>query len=127
MSSFSSEQWRALGPYLDQAFEMDESQREVWLSSVAAENPTLAAQLRELLQDHAVLARAGFMEGNATHEVLPSHLAGHVLGPYTLASQIGQGGMGSVWLAERNDGRFEKKVAVKFINLALIGQANEER
>lgn len=133
MSSFSSEQWRTLGPYLDQAFEMEESQRESWLSSLETENPTLAIQLRELLQEHAELARAGFMEGNPTSDVLASeHLSGHmlagqVLGPYTLISQIGQGGMGSVWLAERNDGRFEKKVAVKFINLARIGHANEER
>ena len=31
--------------------------------------------------------------------------------------------MGSVWLARRSDGRFEGKVAIKFFNAALIGQA----
>ena len=35
--------------------------------------------------------------------------------------------MGSVWLAERNDGRFERRVAVKFLNIALIGKDGEER
>ena len=35
--------------------------------------------------------------------------------------------MGSVWLAERNDGRFERQVAVKFLNIALIGKGGEER
>jgi serine/threonine protein kinase/Tol biopolymer transport system component len=35
--------------------------------------------------------------------------------------------MGSVWLAERNDARFERKVAVKFLKIALIGRAGEER
>jgi serine/threonine-protein kinase len=35
--------------------------------------------------------------------------------------------MGSVWLAERNDGRFERKVAVKFLNLALLGKTGAER
>jgi serine/threonine protein kinase/Tol biopolymer transport system component len=44
-----------------------------------------------------------------------------------LVSQIGHGGMGTVWLAERNDGRFERRVAVKFLNIALLGQAGEER
>ena len=47
------------------------------------------------------------------------------VGVYTLISQIGQGGMGSVWLAERNDGRFDRRVAIKFLNLALIGKAGE--
>ena len=44
-----------------------------------------------------------------------------------LVSQIGQGGMSSVWLAERSDGRFERRVAVKFLNLALIGREGEAR
>ena len=35
--------------------------------------------------------------------------------------------MSSVWLAERNDARFERKVAVKFLKIALIGRAGEER
>ena len=61
--------------------------------------------------------------------MLPSTpgLAGQTIGPYTLISQIGQGGMGSVWLAERSDGRFERRVAVKFLNIALMGKSGEER
>src|SRR3954451_6313517 len=35
--------------------------------------------------------------------------------------------MSSVWLAERNDSRFERKVAVKFLKIALIGRPGEER
>ena len=40
----------------------------------------------------------------------PASLAGQTIGAYTLISQIGQGGMGSVWLARRSDGRFEGQV-----------------
>ena len=35
--------------------------------------------------------------------------------------------MGSVWLARRSDGRFEGLVAVKLLNVSLIGRAGEER
>ena len=52
---------------------------------------------------------------------------GQNVGAYTLVSQIGQGGMGSVWLARRSDGRFERQAAVKFVNIALTGRATEER
>ncbi|HEX4772351.1 MAG TPA: serine/threonine-protein kinase [Bryobacteraceae bacterium] len=41
--------------------------------------------------------------------------AGQVAGAYTLLSKIGDGGMGSVWLAERHDGEIELKVAIKFL------------
>jgi serine/threonine protein kinase/Tol biopolymer transport system component len=54
-------------------------------------------------------------------------LEGQSLGVYTLVSQIGHGGMGTVWLAERNDGRFERRVAVKVLNIALMGKGGEER
>src|SRR4029450_9694285 len=43
----------------------------------------------------------------------------------TLVSPIGQGGMGVVWLAERSDGRFNRRAAVKFLNVALAGRGEE--
>ena len=54
-------------------------------------------------------------------------LAGLTLGAYTLVSPIGQGGMGSVWLARRSDGRFEGAAAVKLLNASSSGRAGEER
>ena len=57
---------------------------------------------------------------------MPS-LAGQVIGAYRLLSPIGQGGTGSVWLAERCDGRFEGRAAVKLLNVSLVGRAGEER
>jgi serine/threonine-protein kinase len=54
-------------------------------------------------------------------------LVGQTLGAYTLGAIIGRGGMGSVWLAHRSDGRFEGKVAVKLLNIALLGHGGEER
>jgi eukaryotic-like serine/threonine-protein kinase len=58
---------------------------------------------------------------------LDSGAPGENIGTYRLISIIGRGGMGTVWLAERSDGRFERKAAVKFINLALTGRGLEER
>src|SRR6185436_6462474 len=57
----------------------------------------------------------------------PPSLSGQVLGAYRLESVIGQGGMGTVWLAERCDGRFEGRAAVKLLNVAVMGRAGEER
>jgi tetratricopeptide (TPR) repeat protein len=37
------------------------------------------------------------------------------------------GGMSTVWRARRSDGRFEGAVAVKLLNLALLGEGGDER
>ena len=126
MSTLTPDQWRALAPYLDWALDLEESARAAFLHTLGSENPELAAQVAALLDEHDALAKAGFMDHPATAPVA-SGLAGQVVGPYTLISLIGQGGMGSVWLAQRTDGRFERKVAVKFLNLGLLGHGGEDR
>jgi serine/threonine protein kinase len=42
-------------------------------------------------------------------------MEGRRLGGYTLTREIGRGGMGCVYLAERSDGAFRKQVAIKFV------------
>ena len=114
-------QWQFLSPYLDEAFEMRDHELSVWLRSCVPRIHSLAEQLETLLDEHRALSEEGFLEKNPIR-MTQVGLAGHTVGPYTLISQIGQGGMGSVWLAERNDGRFERQVAVKFLNVALMGK-----
>jgi eukaryotic-like serine/threonine-protein kinase len=127
MPALSPDQWQALSPYLDEALEMSEEERSIWLSSLRTKNPGLVEQLETLFHEHRTLSDEGFLEKGVLRLPGNSGLAGQTLGVYTLVSQIGQGGMGSVWLAERNDGRFERRVAVKFLNIALIGKSGEER
>ena len=106
---------------------MTDEERGAWLSSLGERDPALATQLAALLSEHRVLAQEGFLENRQFAVPNAAGLAGQTLGPYTLISQIGQGGMGSVWLARRSDGRFERQAAVKFVNIALAGRATEER
>lgn len=47
--------------------------------------------------------------------------AGALLGPYRLIKLLGEGGMGSVWLADQLE-PFERKVAIKFAHAATSGQ-----
>src|ERR1035441_887548 len=58
-----------------------------------------------LLVEHRLLEEEHFLEYSPAQ--LPELvLAGQSIGAYTLVSAIGHGGMGSVWLARRSDGRF---------------------
>jgi serine/threonine protein kinase/Tol biopolymer transport system component len=106
---------------------MEEKERSAWLRSLQARNPDIAGRLEMLLQEHRALSEEGFLEGHSVGLPPGLGLTGQTFGVYTLISQIGQGGMGSVWLAERNDGRFDRRVAVKMLNIALMGKVGEER
>ena len=130
MSSVTPDRWRALSPYLDEALDLEGEARAAWLASLAARDAMLAADLRSLLDDHDAANDAGFLERGVPNDLRPAPaeaLAGLIVGTYRLVSLIGQGGMGSVWLAERCDGRFEGRAAVKLLNLGLMGRAIEGR
>ncbi|HET6372514.1 MAG TPA: protein kinase, partial [Candidatus Polarisedimenticolia bacterium] len=79
-----------------------------------------------LLDSHEAIGSGEFLAGAAP---LPERtsLAGLQVGDYTLRAPLGHGGMGHVWLAERSDGRFEGKAAVKLLNASLIGRDAEAR
>jgi len=127
MSNLSPEQWLFLGSHLDKALGMNGEERSAWLSALRAETSTLAHQVEMLLQEHRELSEKGFLEKISVELPGAADRTGQTLGAYSLVSQIGDGGMGSVWLAERNDGRFERRVAVKFLHLAFMGKGGEER
>src|ERR1700690_3672981 len=126
MPTFSLDNWPILSPYLDKALSLTEPERALWLSSLRGQNPALADQIAALLEEYRVLSEEKFLE-NRSVEMPGLGLSGQILGSYELTETIGHGGMGTVWLAERKDGRFERKVAVKLLNLALMGKSGEER
>ena len=127
MSGLGRERWQAVSPYLERALEMDRHERAAWLEALRAQDPTLAADLRALLEERTALSQEGFLEGRPPLPSPSASLGGQTMGAYTLVSIIGQGGMGSVWLARRSDGRFQGRAAVKLLNASLVGHASEER
>lgn len=126
MATFRPDRWRVLDPYLDRVLEMPEEDRAGWLASLAETQPGVAAELQALLgRHHAVVDEAFLERGPALPGPGPVN-TGATIGAYTLRSPLGEGGMGTVWLARRNDGRYEGQVAIKFLGLAL-GRRSEER
>ena len=118
--------WQSIEPYLDRALEMSHDERRALVRSLEDTEPALAARLQDLLDEHGKLSDEGFLESPVALPDEPP-LAGRTIGAYTLISPIGEGGMGTVWLAARSDGRFERRVAVKFLSVALTGRIGQER
>jgi eukaryotic-like serine/threonine-protein kinase len=140
MHAWMPPRWPALQQHLDAALEaLRNGDHQAWQAqrhALRAEQPELARELEDLLATWPVVAEAGFLERTADGQapateagaapVAPT-LAGSRLGAYTLVEPIGAGGMGTVWRARRDDGRFEGDVAIKLLNLAWVGSARGER
>jgi serine/threonine-protein kinase len=120
-----SEPWALLSPYLDEAMELDPTLRDPWLAGLATSRPELAAELRELLALYDANRASRFMERAALRA--EESLGGQQIGPYTLERLLGRGGMGSVWLARRSDGKFEGRVAIKLLDRRGLGRDAAEQ
>ena len=118
--------WLKLSAHLDHALDLSPVERDAWLQQLRATDPHVAAELAVMLADHKQLRAEGFLDTGALPDADTS-LAGVIIGSYTLISRIGDGGMGSVWLGRRSDGRYEGEVAIKLLNAALVGRGGEER
>src|ERR1041385_462653 len=123
MLPFPADRWREVDPYLDEALSLPEHERDAWLSKLDASNPVVADLVRELLAEHREVVAEGFLDVNPPRRTTDASLAGQTVGPYTLISPIGHGGMGTVWLAERSDGRFDRRVAIKFLCVVHLGHS----
>src|SRR5918993_1389463 len=130
MRPIDPERWRILSPYLDQALDLAADERAEWLAGICARDAVLGRELKAMLAEHSIAHEVGFLSGAVLESGAmraAQSLSGQVVGAYRLLSLIGQGGSGTVWLAERCDGRFEGRAAVKLLNLSLINPAGEGR
>lgn len=125
MATHDPELWTEISSYLDQALELEPSEREPWLAALAASRPQLAAELRELLAVHAANCASGFLEHAPLGADAPQ--AGERIGAYTIERLLGRGGMGSVWLGRRSDGKFEGQAAIKLLDRRGLGGAAAEQ
>ncbi len=112
-----------------EALDQPEAVREAWLRSRCGDDFELFNAVSALLRADA---GAGVLDGNIAElaEPLitqhnerdqPAQLqqVGKAFGPYHVLELLGHGGMGSVWLAERRDGGFQQRVAIKLLASAL--------
>jgi eukaryotic-like serine/threonine-protein kinase len=111
----------ALSRLIDELLALPADDRSAWLTALAPADQHLMPALRGMLAEHegarapavgAELPTLGDTPDTGTPQ------PGERVGPYQLLRQIGQGGMGSVWLAERADGALARQVALKLPRLA---------
>ncbi|MBV9958073.1 MAG: serine/threonine protein kinase, partial [Acidobacteria bacterium] len=119
----NSERWRQVEDLLNEALELDPASRRKFVAEILADEvrceveSLLAAEpdAEKFLAAPAVALSSSFF----LEEDVPDALAGQKIGSYKIVRELGRGGMGAVYLAERDDGKFQQRAAIKLLKREL--------
>jgi tetratricopeptide (TPR) repeat protein len=118
-----SQRWDELGELFSQLITMAAEQRSSFMESACGDDLELRAELASLLNAHdtrGLLDVVPEFRGDAKAPE-SEELPGTQVGPYRLLRRIGEGGMGTVWLAERSDGTVKRSIALKRPHVSRAG------
>ena len=117
IAELSVADWHRLNRLLETGLGLEGEARVAWLSTLPTPDAELRPLLEQLLSPQDLTETAQFavpLPARAWAEApVTTEKAGQRLGPYRLLRELGVGGMGTVWLAERADGAFERQAALK--------------
>src|SRR5262245_38353298 len=95
------------------------AERAAYLDQACAGNSALRQRVESLLAAHGQLGSFLDLPGVTTEA--PAEHPGTQIGPYKLIEQIGEGGMGTVWMAQQSE-PVKRLVAVKLIKAGMDSQ-----
>ncbi len=113
------EQWRRVGELFHEALDRTPGERASFAHQACAGDPEVQRELLSLLDNDR--AAGGFVERQVKSAVLSLFDADVTqaridrIGAYKILKELGRGGMGTVYLAERDDAQYQSKVAIKLV------------
>src|ERR1035437_2736053 len=108
--------WQKIKPILDDVLVIEPDARSTFIRQACGNDDELISEVEALLDLDNLDSDP--LERSAHDHLFPAHdrsLIGEQIGKYKIVSELGVGGMGAVYLAERADGAYTKKVALKLI------------
>jgi serine/threonine protein kinase/Tfp pilus assembly protein PilF len=124
-----SARWQKIQALFHQAADVPETEQRTFLESRCADDPALVGEVIILLEEDA--RGSSLLDGGVAevaHQMLSAPAAAcepfKEFGPYRIVRTIGEGGMGTVYLAERQDLR--SQVAIKILRDAWLSPARRE-
>jgi serine/threonine-protein kinase len=117
------QRWLAASPFLEQALDLPANQRSLFVRQLESRSPEIAADVLRLLAVETTDEFRSFLNVPATFVsagTAPFPQRGESIGNYRIVEEVGRGGMAVVYLAERADGLFEQRVALKVLRFGAV-------
>jgi eukaryotic-like serine/threonine-protein kinase len=131
VSQFAMNRWKRIKKIFSEALELEGPERSRFVEAECSDDKEMMREVLSLLQAHedtGVLDRQmDEMRMSAISEARSAFMKGEVIGRYRILHELGHGGMGSVFLAERMDGEFDQKVALKLLRNAFATDHQVQR
>jgi serine/threonine protein kinase len=109
--------WQQLKHILGNALEESSPERRAALLRRSCGSDAALLREAEKLLGHDTTILEEFVEFAASRLRDDERVRiGQRIGPYVIVSELGRGGMGTVYLARRADGQFERQVAIKILH-----------
>ena len=132
--------WEQLSSIIDRVLDLDSEERLPFVEQIYGDQPELKAIMirflksiepseklwEKMVESGSVLANeitSSYTDTDTSQFFLPLKKAG----PYRVIELIARGGMGDVYLAERSDGQFDRKVAIKILRQELSSKNHIKR
>jgi eukaryotic-like serine/threonine-protein kinase len=127
------DRWTRAKSLFERALELPPAERDDFIARECAQDPELLSEVTGLLRADA--APAGLLDRTLHAESLglgsepgtDPLASGTTIGAWRLVRQLGAGGMGIVYLAERADAAFAQRAALKIVRGGLASRALEGR
>src|SRR5258708_3794607 len=122
------ERWRQIDDLFNEISQAAQADRERLLARRTEGDEDLRREVESLLScDRSMDETIRSMIGSAAAAARAGVVEGERLGAYRLVRKIGQGGMGTVYLAVRADDQYQKQVAIKIVNRGMESPQAVER
>ncbi|TVQ14667.1 MAG: serine/threonine protein kinase [Balneolaceae bacterium] len=113
----NSDQWHLIEKLFHKSLELSGDKLHSWLNKMDHEYPDASVDVRKMLDAH--LDSGTFLNTGILDDF--AGIQGQSIGPWRLLHEIGRGGMSTVFLAERADGRYDRQTAIKFLHGLMPG------
>jgi len=124
------QEWQRVKDVFAAALEQPASRRAGVVRAALEGDPRLMAEVQSLLAAHdesVLIVETDAFDLAGRLNVTTTQFEGRQFGNYRIVREIGRGGMGAVFLAERSDGQFHQQVALKIIRFTLADAELERR
>jgi eukaryotic-like serine/threonine-protein kinase len=125
------DRWKEIKAIFTEALSMQGAEREAYLHRVCGADFKLLHEVQSLLKAYdmpgALDRPIDELKTTVFMSIGERTVKGRTIGSYRVLDELGYGGMGSVYLAERADGEFKQKVALKLLKSGLTSDEQRQR